>query len=311
MKEIDFLRIISNTLQNNKYLGDDCAYLEDLDIYITQDTLVEDVHFTMNTISAYELGIKSIAVNLSDLASCAALPKYLTISLSLPKTINNNFIKEFYNGVNTMCQQYKTKVVGGDLTKSEKIIISICAIGKKIAKYKAARQLARPNDVIITTGPHGESAAGLKLLPQKTPFTSKHLTPEPRVEHGIKLGQICTRDFAMMDTSDGLADALYKIATESKVKLSVDFSKIPFNPKLKEYFSIDYKKLILWGGEDYELVACIKESDYNRLDKNKFFKIGTVTEKSGTGFVMIKDKKNEYTINEKTFDENSYKHFEE
>lgn len=311
MKEIDFLKTISETLQDNQYLGDDCAYLEDLDIYITQDTLVEDVHFSMNTISAYELGIKSVAVNLSDLASCAAQPQYLTISLSLPETTNITFIKDFYKGVNTICQQYKTKVVGGDLTKSEKITISICAIGRKTSKYRAARQFAKQNDIIITTGPHGESAAGLKLLPEKNPFTSKHLTPKPQIERGIELGQICTRNFAMMDTSDGLADALYKIANESSVKLTIDFSKIPFNPELKEYFSTDYKKLILWGGEDYELVACIKETDYNKLDKAKFFKIGEVTEKSSTGSVIIKDENAQYEINKTVFDKNSYKHFEE
>lgn len=311
MKEIDFLNIISDILRDSEYIGDDCAYLKDLDIFITQDTLVEDVHFLLKTTSAYNLGIKAAAVNLSDLASCAAVPLYLTISLSLPEKTEGCFVREFYKGINYVCQKYKIKVVGGDLTKSEKVMISICAIGKKKSKYLAARKMALPGDIVITTGTHGDSAAGLRLLPEHNKFTAKHITPIPRIEEGLELGSICSGNFAMMDTSDGLGDALYKIAKESKVKLEIDFSKIPYTKELKDRFSEEYKKLILWGGEDFELVACIREEDYCKIDKSKFFKIGRVLENTSKGFVIIKDKDSDYLIDEEVLSQNSYKHFGE
>ena len=95
MKEKEFISIIKNIL-TNEYIGDDCAYLKDLNITVSQDSLVEDVHFKMNFTTPYQLGYKTVMVNLSDIASSGARPKYITISLSLPQYIENDFIEEFY-----------------------------------------------------------------------------------------------------------------------------------------------------------------------------------------------------------------------
>ena len=89
MKELDFLEIISKTLSVNSYLGDDCAFLDDLDIFVTH----ENVHFSLHTISPYLLGRKSVAVNLSDLAAALCIPKYISVSLSLPSDIENSFVE--------------------------------------------------------------------------------------------------------------------------------------------------------------------------------------------------------------------------
>ena len=95
MKEKDFINIIKNTL-NSKYIGDDCANLTDLGIVVTQDSLVEDVHFSLKYFTPYQLGFKSVIVNVSDVVASGAEPKYLTISLSLPNNIEEKFVEEFH-----------------------------------------------------------------------------------------------------------------------------------------------------------------------------------------------------------------------
>lgn len=306
MKETDFLEIINKRLTDNSYLGDDCAYLKEFDLYVTQDTLVEDVHFSLNTITPEQLGWKAVAVNLSDLAACAAEPLYITISLSLPGNIDDYFVDNFYKGVNRICEQYGVKVIGGDLTGSDKVFVSICAFGKRTSDFKISRAFAKAGDVVVVSGNHGESAAGLSVMTQDgfDDIKRKHLCPIPQVEKGMILGKYADRDFSMMDTSDGLADALYKIADMSDVRIEVDFSKIPYNKEIEQF--INYKDFILWGGEDYELLATIPESVYHKV--KGFSKIGKVLDGSG---VCLVDGENFCEIDEKVFSSKSYKHFED
>ena len=97
MKEKEFINIIKKTL-NSQYIGDDCAYLKELNIVVTQDSLVEGVHFVRNQMTAYQLGCKAVSVNISDILASGAEPAYLTIALSLPEDVDGTFIKEFYKG---------------------------------------------------------------------------------------------------------------------------------------------------------------------------------------------------------------------
>ena len=97
MKEKEFISTIKKIL-NSGYIGDDCAYLEDLGVVITQDSLVEDVHFSLKYSTPYQTGYKSVMVNISDICASGAEPKYLTIALSLPESTDENFVKEFYQG---------------------------------------------------------------------------------------------------------------------------------------------------------------------------------------------------------------------
>ena len=322
MKELEYLNIIKNTLDNSSLLGDDCAYLPNNSIgtkglYVTQDTLVEDVHFSLDTISPYLLGRKSINVNLSDLAATCATPLYLTISLSLPKKIDNNFIAEFYKGVNEVCKEHSVIVAGGDLTGSEKIMISITAIGKKTSNFKISRNLAKPNYVVVTTGFHGDSSAGFKLLEQNNKQSSSlinaHLNPTAQLDKSRKIASIAKQNFAMMDTSDGLADALYKIANASNVSLEIDLKNIPISKELKKYFSDTYINKVLWGGEDYQLLFCMNEEDYNKLEndyKNDFYKIGKAVERNEYP-VKIHLDNDTLIIDKNSFIKNSYNHFGE
>ena len=307
MKELEYLDVIKNTLGDSSLIGDDCAFLKDFDLCVTQDTLVEDVHFKLSTITAFELGQKAVNVNLSDLAASGAKPLYITVSLSLPSNINKCFVEDFYKGIDTACSKYNVKVAGGDLTGSDKVFISICAIGKKYNDVCVSRNASKPDDVIVTTGTHGDSAGGLKLLMQgvKAPeaLIKKHLLPQARVKESreimIEAKNSGIKEFAMMDTSDGLGDALYKLSKGSGYAFDIDFDSVQVSQELKQSFPEDYKELVLWGGEDYELLFTIPESVYNRLDKSRYFKIGVVL---STPFSKAQ---------ELEFEKKSFKHFEE
>lgn len=275
MKEKEFINIIKSTL-NSGIIGDDCAYLKDLGITITQDSLIEDIHFKTDFATPFQLGWKSAAVNISDICASGAEPKYLTIALSLPPSTSVEFVEEFYKGVKAVSRG--VEVVGGDITGSDKIFISVTAIGKSEGRRISSRKSAKIGHKIIVSGEHGASGAGLRLLigkkrePEK--FITTHLMPTPQYEFSKQIAQNIKEDYAMMDTSDGLMDALSQISDASGVNLFIDFEKIPFDKDLKIFK--DYKDLIFFGGEDYQLVATVPEE----IAEN-FTVIGEVREGSG------------------------------
>lgn len=297
MNEKELIKIIKSTL-NSKYIGDDCAYLEDLGIVITQDSLVEDVHFKMDFITPYQLGYKSVMVNISDVCASGAEPKYLTISLSLPNFVDENFVKEFYEGAKNASDN--VQIVGGDITGSDKIYISVTAIGSTRGRKISSRKNAKIGHKIIVSGEHGSSAYGLKLLlngenkPEK--FIKAHLMPVAQKEFSKQISENITCDYAMMDTSDGLADALIQIAKASDVILSIDTSKIPHDK------SVDMDT-VLYGGEDYQLVATVPDHILKNL--NDYTIIGEVKEKISDSGLLIDQR---FYIN---IDEKLYNHFKE
>lgn len=307
MKELEFLKVIKNTLADSSLIGDDCAYLKEFDICVTQDTLVEGVHFTLDTTTPFELGQKAVSVNLSDLAAAGAMPLYITISLSLPKSADESFIESFYKGVDLVVREHGVKVAGGDLTSAEKVFVSVCAIGKKYNSVKVSRDCAKAGDFIVTTGTHGDSAGGLKILLQgkdsPESLIKSHLLPKARVAESYTIMQAAEKaginELAMMDTSDGLGDGLYKLSKACGLAFDVDFDSVPISQELKLTFPDEYKDLALWGGEDFELLFTVPEQLFSMLDKTKFFKIGTVSNRP-----FSKE-------NEEEFEKKSFKHFEE
>ena len=316
MKELEFLKIISNTLDNNKYIGNDTAYLEDLGIFVTHDTLVQDVHFSLHTTTPYELGKKSVNVNLSDLAASLAKPKYITVSVSLPESTEEAFISELYKGINDVCKEFGVKVIGGDITGSEKIVISICAIGIKTGIFLSSRSNAKKNDYVITTGSYGKGAAGLYALSDflyaEDNLIQAQLNPKARVNEALLIANIIDSDIAAMDTSDGLIDAIYKISLASKHTIEIDFDSIPVEHEVIDFAvrnNIDYKDFVLWGGEDYELIFCVTKEIYEKLDKNIFKCIGRVQNKDNMPVVNIKINGQKERITEEIFENKSYNHF--
>lgn len=278
MKEKEFISIIKNTLKSD-YIGDDCAYLKDLGIVVTQDSLVENVHFKRDLITPYQLGYKSVMVNVSDICASGAEPAYLTIALSLPSDIDNDFVKEFYCGAKFACGN-TIKIVGGDITGSDKIFISVCAIGKTKNRNISSRKNAQIGQKVIVSGVHGSSFAGLKCLLEGQKKIEKlikaHLEPKAQIEFGNMLTAI-TEPYASMDTSDGLMDALSTIANESGVLLEIDFDNIPHDKEIEQFEN--WQDLVLFGGEDYQIVATVPQNF------NYGYEIGKV--KSGLGVNLV------------------------
>ena len=269
MKEQDFLEIIKNETKSN-YIGDDCAYIEHLNIVLTQDNFVENVHFKTNWSTPYQIGYKAAAVNISDILASGAKPAYLSIGLSLP-LVDNNYISELYRGIRA--GSYGAQIIGGDITGSDKIFISITAIGLTQNRKISSRKNAKKGYIVIASGEFGESYKGYNELKQGKKNSSAilaHLEPQLDIEFSESISTQITEDYAMMDTSDGLADALFQIAKASNVKI-----------KTKEVNG-------LFGFEDYKLVAAIPKNFLNKIDNYKI--IGEVLEYDGT-YLEVGNKK--------------------
>lgn len=261
MKEHVFINIIKKET-NNKFIGDDCAYLKELGIVVTQDNFVEDIHFKTSWATPFQIGYKAAAVNISDILASGAKPAYISIGLSIPKNIDENFIKELYQGI--MAGSFGAKIIGGDITGSDKILISITAIGKCKDRKISSRKNAKIGHSVIISGEHGKSAKGFKELTEgkkNTEFIKAHLEPIPEFKFSEDIATQIKTDYAMMDTSDGLADALFQIAKSSGVKIKVGHVEGIF------------------GFEDYKLVATVPNEFLNKI--SNYIKIGEVIDFDG------------------------------
>lgn len=239
MKEQDFINTIVNLTQS-QYIGDDCAYLKDLNIAITQDNFIEDVHFKTKWATAWQIGYKAAAVNISDILASGSRPLYLSVGVSLPSSINNSFIEDLYKGI--ISGAYGAKIIGGDITAGDKIFISITAIGSTIGRNISSRKNAKPGYKVITRGNFGLSTKGLTELTtggQDVVAIKAHLEPNLDTEFSDYIAFNIKDKYAMMDTSDGLADALFKIAQASNVTICAN--------------DIDG----MFCAEDYKLVAAV------------------------------------------------------
>ena len=312
--ETSILHIIESQI-GDKYIGDDCAYLEDLGIAMTQDSLVEDVHFCMDWITPQELGYKSIMVNVSDVCASGCMPKYITVALSLPKNVSAEWAEGFYEGAKKACAESGVEIVGGDLTGSDKVVISCCAVGQKVdGRGVATRSGARAGYKVVVSGECGNSAVGLGLLmgqidknmfteEERNYFMASHLAPRADVEFSRKVvsQMLDGAPYAMMDTSDGLMDALAKIADRSGVGMVIDFEKIPVCGAMKKLQN--WEDFVLFGGEDYKLVACVPQEaqcDFGTV-------IGEVVAGHGVD-VKMGDRMQHFDL--QAVQEMAYKHFE-
>ena len=297
MKELDFVSIIMQQAGGD-FIGDDCAYIKDAGIVISQDNLTEGIHFKRDWYSPYQLGYKSAAVNISDILASGAVPKYLTIGLSLTNDIDEDFIKEFYRGVNSVDK--RVKVIGGDITGSKTdLFISVTAIGKTEGRNISSRRYAKPGYAVITKGLFGSSAAGLEQLIKggnNKEHILSHLMPTLEFEFSEEVATGVNSEYAMMDSSDGLSDALFRIAEASGVSVVADYNLIPHSDSVT-------KEQVLFGGEDYKLIACVPKDCLKNIPD--CVQIGEVCEYNGT-----RVKINDLVIN-KYDDVKSYNHFKQ
>jgi len=226
---------------------------------ITTDTVVEDIHFTSESISWHDLGWKVLASNISDIASMGAYPSYAVVTLGLPPETEINDITELYTGMLSIANKYQVSIIGGDMVRSTQIFISITLTGTT-SKEPLLRSTANAGDVIAVTGYLGGSAGGLRLIQQSVNVSqasqdyllTAHRMPTPQVESGRVLVDCDIR--TAMDISDGLADDLSKLCLASEVSATIYLNKVPTHSLVKSSFPETYIELALYGGEDYELL---------------------------------------------------------
>ena len=276
--------------------GDDCAVMpqsEGLDALVSTDILVEGTHFLLDRIPPFDLGWKSAAVNISDIAAMGGVPRSTFLSLSLPGSTPTSWVLDFMNGFRTLSDKYGTVLRGGDTTGSlHQVCINVTVIGDCPSGSAKLRSTARPGDLICVTGTLGDSAAGLRAVIDGDSseiarrLTERHYRPIPRVEEGVTL-RTSAGVHAMMDISDGIASDILHIMEESGVAAEIDLNRIPVSADLLSFAGakgLSAIDLACCGGEDYELLFTVSEDSEALLDIPHTV-IGRILPPSGNGNV--------------------------
>ena len=250
-------------------IGDDCAILPQkagFQTVVSTDMLVEGTHFILDRSEPFELGWKSLAVNLSDIAAMGARPVSSFLSLALPKGLTGDWIQRFMDGFCAISDQFACTLLGGDTTSSKiGLCINVAVTGEIETGRAKCRHHAQDGDLVCVTGPLGDSAAGLDcILHNRAGYEylrTRHHSPSPRVHEGLELSAV-EGVHAMMDISDGVASDLRHILRASGVGAEVETERIPTSGQLNVYckeFGLDPIELALCGGEDYELLFTVSQ----------------------------------------------------
>lgn len=288
---------------NHFGIGDDCAVLfksDGVSQLLTTDSLVEHVHFTQLTATAQEIGYKAVVVNISDIAAMGGLPKFILLSLSLPRQLPNEWFDSLLLGVAEAASEYDVLLIGGDLNASNNdIVIGVTAIGEAEDKKICYRSGAKPGDFIVVTDELGDSLAGLLSLENKQGFTSlekRHLRPQARINEGLWLAS-SGHVTAMMDLSDGLSQDLPKLCQSSRAGAFVEVEKIPYSLELKKfakYTEVSLFDLAIVGGEDYSLLLTVAPRELDKLKvgyQEKFgkslYSIGRITSEREIRYTFV------------------------
>lgn len=259
-------------------IGDDCAIIpfnEEKDYVVTTDMLIEDIHFLKNRITPMQLGYKSLAVNLSDIAAMGGRPVGSYLSIGIPSDTEIEYLDAVMKGYHELSQKYQVQLLGGDTTKSKKhLTINIAVIGTCRKGEARLRSMAENNDIICVTGFLGDSAGGLEVLLYNLPETEdnmqlikSHHVPEPHINEGLWLAQH-PAVHVMMDVSDGISSDLVHILTASGKSAVVNLDTLPVSGTLKraaEKHDWDIDRLVTSGGEDYVLLCTVKNSNFKKM----------------------------------------------
>ncbi|BFM39955.1 thiamine-phosphate kinase [Synechocystis sp. LKSZ1] len=266
-------------------IGDDAAVLAlpaEQSLVVTTDLLVENVHFSDQTTSAEDVGWRAAAANLSDLAAMGASPVGITVGLGLPGHLSVDWVLSLYQGLQACLAPWQTPILGGDICRSAQITVAITALGQVSPQQAIKRSAARPGDLIIASGVHGASRAGLELLLNTQPIESSCLTktqyqrfiqahqrPCPRLDW-LPILRALPADIPLagMDSSDGLADAVLQICRASGVGAQLEQAQLPLPPGLVDWVGLETAlDWALYGGEDFELILCLPPACLPRLQE--------------------------------------------
>jgi thiamine-monophosphate kinase len=245
-------------------IGDDCALLHP-DLVWSLDLLVEDVHFRRSTTTPEDLGWKALAVNLSDLAACAAAPVAALAGVTLGPALPEDEVERLYRGLRACADAYGCPVVGGDLSRGPALSLAVTVLGR--AEHPLRRDGARPGDGLYVTGELGGSEAGRLVLEGLVPapaeadaLAARHRRPVPRLHEAAVLAGIAS---AALDVSDGIASDARQLAVASGVAVVVDLDALPLQAGVAAVAAargVHPSVLAASGGEDYELLVTLDEA---------------------------------------------------
>jgi thiamine-monophosphate kinase len=272
-----------------KSIGDDAAVIKNSDDsvqLISTDLLMEGIHFDLAYSPLKHLGYKAIAVNVSDIAAMYGTPSHVVVGLALSNRFSVEAIEELYAGMKLACDTYSVDLVGGDTTSSRSGLgISVTVVGVSAADEVVYRSGAQVNDLICVTGDLGAAFMGLQVLerekqvylanPDMQPelldkeyIIECQLKPEARIDVVKSLKSMGLKPTSMIDISDGLASELMHICKESNVGAYIYEEKLPMDQmafNTAREFDMNPLTVMLNGGEDYELLFTIPQSDYEKV----------------------------------------------
>ncbi len=323
--EFGLIELLAQTISqntDNKFsrrlilgIGDDTAawHNESPVQLATTDTLVDGIHFTIETITWEELGWKSLAINVSDIAAMGGTPAYALVTLGIPGDSLVENVISFYRGMLEIANLSGVIIAGGDTVKSPiiTITVSLFGIAENNGKGIMTRSAARPGDVIAVTGFLGSSAAGLKMLQKSLHLKEEaenylrqaHFKPQPRVGEGKILAEAGVR--CAIDLSDGLTGDMAHVCKASGVGAKITVDSIPVHPLVKASFPEDSIDFALSGGEDYELLFTIEESLLPKIKgslSTPITAIGEITAEKPGQVVLIDKKGNSFARQRKSWD---------
>ena len=236
-------------------VGDDGALLRPepgSDLVAVVDTLVSGVHFP-DGLDASDVGWRTAAVNLSDIAAMGGTPRWATLALTLPAP-DRNWLSAFSDGLYSALGRFGVTLVGGDTTRGDRLVVTLQLLGEVPAGKGLRRDGARPADLLFVSGHPGDAAAGLRLLRDGAdlsgPLVDRFRRPEPRLSLGRGLDTLAS---AVIDLSDGLHADVGKLAASSGVRVTLEIDDLPLSPALLKAFPDEASILALAGGDDYEL----------------------------------------------------------
>jgi thiamine-monophosphate kinase len=291
--------------------GDDAALVEQGSglAVLTTDLMVEGVHFDPVMVAPRDLGYKGLVVNVSDVAAMGGSPRYALVSLGLHPDVAPAWVVELFGGMREAADEHAVALVGGDLSRSERTVVSVAVSGEVAKHHAVTRSGARPGDRIVVTGTLGAAAGGLCLAmdgskaahdllaePWARGLLAAQARPVARVGEGQTLAQAGAT--AMMDVSDGLAKDLGRLCRASDVGAAVILGSVPVAQALRQLASalssVDPLRLALTGGDDYELLATLPHEAVERTAAKLMERFGTaLTEvgeiREGRGLVAVRD----------------------
>lgn len=301
---IDHLTRNNDTRQASTILsvGDDAAVIDHFgkQTVITTDLLLEGIHFDLAYTPIKHLGYKAVIVNISDIYAMNAIPTHITMSIGISNRFSVEALDEFYDGVYTACEKYNVDLVGGDTSSSQKgFVISVTAIGEVAPDQLVKRSGAKQGDLLCVSGDLGGAFLGLTLLEREkkiflenpniqpdlenqTYLVGRLLKPEARKDIIEFLADAQILPTSMMDISDGLSSETLHICKQSNLGCIIYEDKIPVHDEARQFaykLELDPTACALSGGEDYELLFTIKQTDYDKLVLNEQISvIGYMTE---------------------------------